>query len=368
MNTIKVSIIIPIYNVEQYLKQCLDSVVNQTLKEIEIICVNDGSPDNCGQIIDEYAQKDKRIIAVHKKNGGYASAINIGIEKAQGEYIGIVESDDWIAEEMYEKLYTKANKLNSDITKCAFYYVSDSKNMKMHISNWVVSIANQFKTNFTLEECPDLIGHFASIWSAIYKKDLLKDNNIKIDESIRPYEDLPFVAAVYSKAKSISIIPEGLLFYRQDALGSSTNAVKKTILNYITQRQNNREILIKNQKFSKEIMEKYWKVAYVGSKEFFNKPNNIYKHQFYKRMQNLFKLSFSDKCEYLNFKKQEKKDFLRIIKLPYVIYSMINLLWENFSVKNDYSNNNKYKIFKICGKTFRFKIKSPQTLVAVERE
>ena len=89
----KISVIIPVYNVEQYLRECLDSVLNQTLKDIEIICVDDGSPDDCPRIVDEYAQKDKRIKVIHKENGGYASAINRGLECANVEFIGIVESD-----------------------------------------------------------------------------------------------------------------------------------------------------------------------------------------------------------------------------------------------------------------------------------
>lgn len=357
MNSIKVSIIVPIYNVERYLRQCLDSIVNQTLKEIEIICIDNGSPDNCGEIIEEYAQNDKRIVAIHKQHGEYSSAINAGIKKARGEYIGIVESDDWIAEEMYEKLYKKAKELNSDITKCAFYYVSDSKNMKMRISNWVINIANQHKTNFTLEECPDLIAHFASIWSAIYKNEFIQKNNIRMDENIGPYNDTPFVASVYSTAKSISIIPDGLIYYRQDAQGSSSNAVKKTILNYITQRKINRDILIENKKFSNAIMEKYWKIAYIGSKDFFNRPNNIYKHQYYKRMKKLFNISSSDKCKFIHFNKRERRDFLYITLLPYFIYTLLNVLEKNFSIKNDYSNDTKYKIVTVWGKVFKFKTK-----------
>lgn len=90
MNSIKVSIIVPIYNVERYLRQCLDSIVNQTLKEIEIICIDNGSPDNCGEIIEEYAQNDKRIVAIHKQHGEYSSAINAGIKKHEENTLGLL--------------------------------------------------------------------------------------------------------------------------------------------------------------------------------------------------------------------------------------------------------------------------------------
>ena len=97
----KVSIIVPVYKVEKYLRKCIDSIINQTLKDIEIILVDDGSPDNCGKICDEYAAKDTRIKVIHKENGGLSSARNAGMEVAEGEYIGFVDSDDWIESDMY---------------------------------------------------------------------------------------------------------------------------------------------------------------------------------------------------------------------------------------------------------------------------
>ena len=100
----KVSIVMPAYNVEKYLRQCMDSIVNQTLKDIEIIPVDDGSPDKCGKIMDEYAAADSRIKPIHQSNGGYGKAVNAGINAATGEYIGIVETDDWAEPDMFEKL------------------------------------------------------------------------------------------------------------------------------------------------------------------------------------------------------------------------------------------------------------------------
>lgn len=345
----KVSIIIPIYNVEKYLRQCLDSVINQTLADIEIICIDDGGKDNCPQIIDEYANKDNRIIAVHKENGGYASAVNYGLKIAQGEYIGIVESDDWIAHDMYEKLYQKAKSLDSDITKGAFYFVNDSKNMVMHISDWMVAIAEHYKTNFSLEECPDLISHFASIWSAIYKNEWLKENDIKLDESIRPYEDNPFVALVYSKAKTISVIPDGVYYYRQDAQNSSTNTKTKKTLNYIPQRSKNRDILIKNDCFNEDIKEKYWSVAYGGSKFFYNQTNDIYKKEYFYRMKELFKKAKTDNCKFKYFSKRDKKDFQKVLSLPFMIYRMPYYLRRIFSINNEYSGGMKHKVITILG-------------------
>ena len=117
----KVSVIVPIYGVENYLRECVDSILNQTLKDIEIILIDDGGKDNCPQIIDEYAQKDERIVAIHKPNGGYGQTCNVGLERATGEYVAIVEPDDYIDSKMYEDLYNIATKYNSDIVKSCFY-------------------------------------------------------------------------------------------------------------------------------------------------------------------------------------------------------------------------------------------------------
>ena len=116
----KVSVIVPIYGVEKYLRQCVDSIISQTLKNIEIILIDDGSPDGCPAIVDEYAAKDSRVVAVHQENGGYGRAVNHGIELAKGEYIGIVEPDDWIEPEMYEVLYSKAVCDSLDVIKSNF--------------------------------------------------------------------------------------------------------------------------------------------------------------------------------------------------------------------------------------------------------
>ena len=118
----KVSIVIPVYNVEKYLRQCLDSVVNQTLQDIEIICVNDGSKDSSLQIMHEYQAKDPRIKIIDKENSGYGASMNRGFDAATGEYLGIVESDDYAEPDMFEKLYAVAKADDLDVVKSGFFY------------------------------------------------------------------------------------------------------------------------------------------------------------------------------------------------------------------------------------------------------
>ena len=155
----KVSIVMPTYNVEKYFRQCIESVINQTLKEIEIIPVDDGSPDNCGKIMDEYAEKDKRIKPIHKENGGYGSAVNLGIEKATGEYIAILETDDWVEPNAYELLYNEAKRNDTDMTKCMFYFYNSFRKHKDNIENndKVYLYTNAPKGEFNLKQYPQLL-------------------------------------------------------------------------------------------------------------------------------------------------------------------------------------------------------------------
>ena len=121
-----ISIIVPVYNVEKYLERCIESIVNQTYKDIEIILVDDGSPDNCPVICDRYAEKDNRIKVIHKQNGGLINARKSGLEIAQGDYIGFVDSDDWIEPEMYEYFAQMINKYSPDMVLSCLLYTSPS--------------------------------------------------------------------------------------------------------------------------------------------------------------------------------------------------------------------------------------------------
>ena len=175
----KVSIVVPIYNVERYLKTCVDSILGQTLRDIEIILVDDGSPDGCGKIIDEYARKDSRVIAVHQENSGYSKAVNRGIDMARGEYIGIIESDDFIDDDMYESLYNNAKRYKTDVTK-GLFYIFRSVPKAGERQNTIYKNPNGVDLRlapdgvFKPEDWPRIIGFHASIWSAIYKADFVK--------------------------------------------------------------------------------------------------------------------------------------------------------------------------------------------------
>lgn len=127
-----ISVVVPIYNVENYIKKCVDSILSQTYKNLEIILVDDGSPDNCPQICDEYAQKDSRIKVIHKENGGVSSARNIGMENARGKWIAFIDADDWIEEKYFEKMLDRVKTNDADIVLCGYNRVMPNCNIKIN--------------------------------------------------------------------------------------------------------------------------------------------------------------------------------------------------------------------------------------------
>lgn len=200
---IKVSVIVPVYNVEKFIDKCLNSLVNQTLKEIEIIVVNDGSPDNSQKIIDKYVKKyPDKIKSYIKENGGQGSARNYGLKKASGEYIGYVDSDDFVEKDMYKKLYNKAKENNYDIVVCGNYNVSEdyqNKNIDAFINNYNTDLENIF------------FGKMA-VWNKIYKRDILIKNKLEFKEKVW-YEDLAFTLKAIMNSNTFAFIDEPLYDY-----------------------------------------------------------------------------------------------------------------------------------------------------------
>ncbi len=217
---VKVSVLVPIYNVEKFLPECLDSLVNQTLKEIEIICINDGSTDKSSKIIKEYAEKDKRIKMIDKKNSGYGDSMNQGLKKATGEYVGIVESDDFIDLNAFEKLYKIAKREKADVIKANFYeYFTDKKK---DVAKSEMFLPEDTGMLFDPSEHRHIFYQKPSIWSAIYRNAFLKKN--KIDFLPSPgasYQDAGFNFKVWASTDRAFLVDEAFLHYRQDNPNSS---------------------------------------------------------------------------------------------------------------------------------------------------
>ena len=221
----KVSVVVPVYNVEKYLTECLDSIINQTLEDIEIICVNDGSTDSSLEILNNYAQKDKRIIVINKANSGYGNTMNIGINASTGEYIGIIESDDFADKNMFEDLYKTAKENDADIVKSDWYHYW-SKN-KFSRKNNRISPAKAFKLTNSKQD-KSLLRIDPSVWSAIYKRDFLNKYNIRFLETPgASYQDLAFSFKVFALAERVILIDKAYLYYRQDNMNSSVKSKTK---------------------------------------------------------------------------------------------------------------------------------------------
>jgi glycosyltransferase involved in cell wall biosynthesis len=203
----KVSVIVPVYKVENYLKRCVDSICNQTLSDIEIILVDDGSPDKCPQMCDEFAKSDSRIKVIHKQNGGLSSARNAGIHAATGKYLGYVDSDDYVDGEMFKRLYECAEKYQVDFVMEDYLQESDDgtfKEKSLDIREGLYTkedIRNEIYPILIMRECVDH-GPLLSVWHCIYKRNMVICNNLYFDEDIKYGEDGIYSSELGYKANS----------------------------------------------------------------------------------------------------------------------------------------------------------------------
>lgn len=213
MNTPKISFIVPIYNVEKYLKECVDSILSQTYRNFELILVDDGSPDGCPEMCDEYAKQDSRVVVIHKKNGGLSDARNAGLDIAKGEYIGFVDSDDYISPIMYETLINRILSDKSDLAICEYVRVSESGvklsndelNHKMH--NRCYSSKEFIKELFI----PYGISYVVTV-NKLYRKDIF--NELRFPAG-KQHEDEFIIHRVIAQCNKISYVEDGLYYYRQ---------------------------------------------------------------------------------------------------------------------------------------------------------
>ena len=242
MSKVKVSIIIPIYNGEKYIEKTIKSVQNQSLKNIEIICVNDGSTDNTKYILDELSKYDSRIKVIHQNNSGVSYSRNQGILASCGEYIGFVDADDTIDFNMYEVLYNKAIDSNCDVVCSGFIEETDDgtilrKYTYPYFNELLKNDDIKLKTIESLDNRLEIIGG-PSIWSKLYKRSLLIDNNISMSTDITIGEDFCFNIEVFYNAKTIGGVDGAFYHYmsiNQNSLMRSNT--DKTFINFIKGRK-----------------------------------------------------------------------------------------------------------------------------------
>lgn len=349
----------PTYNVEKYFRQCIESVINQTLEDIEIIPVDDGSPDNCGAIMDEYAAKDLRIKPIHQPNGGYGKAVNAGIEAATGEYIGIVETDDWCESEMFEKLYTKAKELDADVCKCDFKYYYGRNKFRPY--NAICKVGKE-GVLYTLKANPLLMKYHVSIWSAIYSKSFLDKHSIRVEESrSASYQDMPFASLIYAKGAKVALVHDHLMNYRaEDGMESSTIRTDDRLKMMPIQCAIAKKYFIENDCWE-EVKEVAYKHFYNCSFGMWEQTDNEFKKAHFEELRKLFGNIPNENVKLKNFKREQKRvvkyiidnDFEGLVKYHTYFYRgnfLRKLKREIISIRW----NKKEKRIKLFGKIWNF--------------
>ena len=206
----KISIIVAVYNVEKYLKRSLDSILNQSYKNIEVIIVNDGSTDNSRNICEKYAELYSNIKVIHKENGGLSSARNIGIENATGEYIGFVDSDDYISSNMFEEMYNRIIESDSDIAISSFNYVKEGKILPEDNSgDTCIFTKSEAINGFFNLTCPF---NYSFMCNKLFKKELFKENKFNTS-IISDQEDTEIMIKILNKCNKIVYIGEPFYYY-----------------------------------------------------------------------------------------------------------------------------------------------------------
>lgn len=224
----KVSIILPVYNVEKYLSCCLDSILNQTFKDFECICVNDGSTDNSLKILQSYKEKDSRIKIISQNNKGLSVARNVGINICSSPYITFVDSDDWLTINYLERLYNEIEKTKADIVRASYQFYWQEQNVFVHAKIRKIYKIYNIKDDYE-RFVKGYIGALA--WGKLYKTKLIKDNNIYFYEK-RSAEDNPFCALTFLYSRKICFITDEIYFYRKHCDTISRNNEKMIVDNF----------------------------------------------------------------------------------------------------------------------------------------
>lgn len=337
----KVSVILPIYNVEKYLKKCLDSIVNQTFKSIEIICVNDGSTDSSLEILNEYANNDARFIVLSQENQGQGVARNRGIEIAKGEYLQFIDPDDWIEPDAIEILYNFANEHKSEVVKFNYKDYNEYSG-EIRKKDFAAKIKKIY--SYDLNKIPFFSWHDVKkgflwsldlyVWSYFYSTDFVKSNNIKFAPS-KIGEDHLFSNGALLLAQKIDFLNKYLYFYRIRK-GSSVRIKSDINFCIFDNIKLLKEFLIANDLFNE--LENEW-IEYA--KKVISSHYHHVSDKSIEKYEQLIRQYFDNEKEF--------KAFIKIIKRKRSFLKQI------FSIKNEYNDAIKYKIITVLG--FDFKIK-----------
>jgi glycosyltransferase involved in cell wall biosynthesis len=343
MDKIKISVIIPVYNVENYLRQCLDSITNQTLKEIEIICVNDGSTDTSLQILEEYAHKDGRIQIINIENSGIGAARKIGLDVSNGDFIAFVDSDDWVKLDAYEKLYSHAVLNHSDIVFFNTESYDENKDNYIFLDRYDIikyfeDNKIDFKLNFNYKDIkPFVLNRNFAAWNKLYKSEFLKSYNDFYFPKHITFEDVPFHVQVMLRAKRISFCTEKLYTYRLSNINSKTNSSYKTrnIFNIFVVVDKVKDVLIDSNKMDE--FQSEFNIFKIGQLyNWFEKCADIYKKEFFNLIRQEFENMNMGNNDINKLTTQTKNDYEYIMKSS--SYREFELLEQIRTMESTYYN------------------------------
>lgn len=335
----KISVIIPVYNTQKYLRECLDSVVNQTLTDIEIICVDDGSTDNSINILNEYKEQDSRIKVLTQRNTGAAVARNNGILHATGEYLYFTDSDDYISHSLLEKMYNKVKEKNADICICKRTIFDAIKNTyRDSDESLLVDILPS--DNFNVFDIPNNIFQICVIdtFSKVFRREFIQQNNIEF-QSLSSCNDVFFNLSALVSAQIITFIDEPLATAVRFRDGSITSTRGKRISNIVLAAKKVKEYLEKKELYA------------LVSDSFYRRMVEQFFIEIYacndREIRKIFNREVSEflPTKYLNMYK--KKIFKLRIK---------RIIKSFFSITNVFENNEKYKKITILGLSYKFKV------------
>ncbi len=337
----KVSIIVPAYNVEPYLVECMDSITRQTLEDIEIICINDGSTDGSLAILQHYAEKDSRITIVDKENGGYGIGMNIGLDRASGEYIGIVEPDDYVPVNMFGDLYDIAKENNLDFVKADFYRFERSADGDMFLTyNHLSKKEEDYNTVFNPSRNPEAVRWIMNTWSGIYKREFLNKWNIRHNETPgASFQDNGFWFQTFAFAERAMIIDKPYYMNRRDNPNSSVKNMQKVYCINV-EYDHIRDVLIKYPETWERFKTYYTLKRFHNSVATLRRIDNSVKREYVERFSKEMKraIELGEMDEEL-FTAAERDNLHLLMSRPKVYYELKALKMHNGS--NNFNNNFK---------------------------
>ena len=369
----KVSVIIPVYNVERYLRECLDSVVNQTLKDIEIICINDGSTDNSLEILKEYAKNDTRIKIIDKQNTGYGHSMNVGLDNAQGEYIGIVESDDYVDLHMYEELYNLAAEYDADIIRADFHRFYGTRENKRFVYNKLDNSDKYYNRVIDPKENLIIFRFGMFNWSGIHKRTFIEKYHIRHNETPgASYQDTGFHFQLFTRAERIYFLDKPFYYYRSDNICASCKD-KGKIYFFNREFEFIQDYLERNPELKKIYSEAYWHRKFSSYLWNLKRIDLKFKKEFLKVFFAEFKQAEKNKeLDYSLFRPHELKMLKLLLRSPEKFYrkslNRLSLFQKIFSIKNTQTYGKIHKIVRICGLKFKFRNKSKEAEIKLEEQ